>query len=50
MLNTLIIASVFAITVPYLLGPAKAHEWHPADCCFGGDCAPGRQGSMGRLC
>jgi len=40
MLNILIIASVFAITAPYLLGPAKAHEWYPADCCYGGDCAP----------
>jgi hypothetical protein len=40
MLNILIIASMFAITAPYLLGPAKAHEWYPADCCYGGDCAP----------
>src|SRR5262249_22845217 len=40
MLNTFIIASAFAITSPYWLGVAKAHEWYPADCCYGGDCRP----------
>jgi hypothetical protein len=40
MLNILLTASVFAITAPYGLAPAKAHDWYPQDCCEGGDCAP----------
>jgi hypothetical protein len=40
MLNTLVTASAFAITAPYWLAPAKAHDWCPYDCCHGGDCAP----------
>jgi hypothetical protein len=40
MLNILLTASVFAITAPYGLAPAKAHDWYPHDCCEGGDCAP----------
>jgi hypothetical protein len=33
-------AHIAALASALMWGPAQAHDWYPADCCSGRDCAP----------